>query len=44
MPEYPSFFWPVRVWQGNARREVSYKLLEMLTDAYRAVASGKIGG
>jgi len=26
------------------RREVSYKLLEVLTDAYRAVASGKIGG
>jgi len=26
------------------RREVSYKLLEVLTDAYRAVASGEISG
>ena len=33
---------PVQIGQGNTTREVSDELLEVLTDAYREAASGKI--
>ena len=44
MFEWPNSICPVRVRQGNITREVSYELLEALTEAFLQVALGKISG